>query len=65
MLENLNLTVEAANNGKELTSKLIELLKETVKTLRIQLDLRSSKASVKEYKKADRMIGNISRQLAD
>ncbi len=105
---------------KELTSKLIELLKETVENLRIQLDLCSSKASVKEYKKeyvlehlqevsenikhfraftqdkisfleeilalhvekkiikelssyllgykykkADRMIGNISRQLAD
>jgi PAS domain S-box-containing protein len=36
---------------KELTQKLIELLKETVKNLRIQLDLQGSKVSMKEYKK--------------
>lgn len=36
---------------KELTPKLIELLKETVRNLRIQFDLLGNKVSVKEYKK--------------
>jgi len=38
---------------KELTSKLIELLKETIKNLRIQLDLQGCNVSGKEYSKDD------------